>query len=71
MELSQPQQQAVLAIVREHPEYNSKRIAEEVRKSTTPPQKVEHRLVLAFLRRKGLKDIKARQALEVNEVDRV
>jgi serine phosphatase RsbU (regulator of sigma subunit)/anti-sigma regulatory factor (Ser/Thr protein kinase)/transposase len=71
MELSQPQQQAVLALVREHPEYNSKRITEELGKSTTPPQKIDHRLVFAFLKRKGLQDLKARKALEVNEVDRV
>jgi len=53
-ELPQPQQQAILDFVQEHPEYGSRRITEEVGKSAIPPQKLDHRLVLAFLKRKGL-----------------
>ena len=53
-ELPQPQQQAILDLVQEHPEYSSRQIVDELGKSTTPSHKLDHRLVLAFLKRKGL-----------------
>lgn len=70
-ELTLPQQQAVMAVVKSHPEYGPQRIWEIVRKSSNPPMKLEQRLVTAYLKRKGLADIKARKSFVGNEVDRV
>ncbi len=62
-ELPLPQQQAVMAMVREHPEYGAKLIMEAIEKSSNPPMKVDQKLVSEFLKRKGLMDVKAREAL--------
>ena len=70
-ELPLPQQQAVMAMVREHPEYGAKLIMEAILKSSNPPMKVDSKLISEFLKRKGLTDVKSREALGVNEVDRV
>ncbi len=53
-ELPQPQQQAVLDLAGEHPEYSPRQIADEIGKMAAPSQKPDPRLVLAFLKRKGL-----------------
>ncbi|HXL72139.1 MAG TPA: SpoIIE family protein phosphatase, partial [bacterium] len=70
-ELTFPQQQAVMAMVREHPEYGARLIMEAIEKNSNPPIKVSQKLVSKFLKRKGLSDVKARQALGTNEVDEV
>jgi transposase len=70
-ELSLPQKQAVVAAIREHPEYGSKRLSEELGKSSNPALKVEDRLIYEYLKRKGLNSAEARKAFSVNEVDTV
>lgn len=70
-ELSLPQKQAVVAIVREHPEFGPIRIAEALRKSSTQPMKVDHQVIYEYLKRKGLSSVKERKAFAVNEVDTV
>ena len=70
-ELSQPQQLAVMAVVRGHPDFGPQLIAQALRKSSTLPMKVEPRLISEYLKRKGLTDVKSREALGANEVDRV
>lgn len=70
-ELPLPQQQAVMATVREHPEYGARLIMEAIFKNSNPPMKVDLKLLSEFLKRKGLVDVKAREALGLNEVDRV
>jgi serine phosphatase RsbU (regulator of sigma subunit)/anti-sigma regulatory factor (Ser/Thr protein kinase)/transposase len=70
-ELSLPQQQAVMAVVRENPEYGAKLIVEAIGKKTLNPMKLDQKLVSQFLKRKGLSDVKARSSIGTNEVDRV
>ena len=68
-ELSLPQQQAVMAVVREKPSLGAKAIAEAIGKSTNPPMKLEPKLIASYLKRKGLSDEKSRKAMGFNEVD--
>ena len=68
-ELSLPQQQAVMAVIRKNPSLGARAITEAIGKSTNPPMKLESKLVLSYLKRKGLTDEKSRRALGVNEVD--
>jgi transposase len=69
-ELSLPQKQAVMAILKEHPEYGPQRMSEILRKSPTP-LKIEPGLIYEYLRRKGLGNMKERKSFAVNEVDTV
>jgi transposase len=68
-ELSQPQKRAVLSVVKEHPEYAPKRIAEEAAKIAVPPGKLDVKVVKDFLRRKRLEGAEERKVFAVNEVD--
>lgn len=68
-ELSLPQQQAVMRVVREKPELSPQKIV-DVLWQETPPVKIDAKFVSEFLKRKGLTDVKARQAI-ADEVDRV
>jgi len=70
-ELSLPQKQAVMSIVKEHPEFGTQRIVETLRKSSNPPMKVDPHVVYEYLKRKGLKSMKERKSFAANEVDTV
>ncbi len=69
-ELSLPQKQAVIAIVRANPEFGAKRIAEIIRKSSNP-MKIDPNVLYEYLKRKNLSSAKERKAFAVNEVDTV
>ena len=69
-ELSLPQKQAVMAILKEHPEYGPQRMSELLRKSSNP-MKIEPGLIYEYLKRKGLGNMKDRKSFAVNEVDTV
>jgi transposase len=68
-ELSNPQKEAVLAVVRKHPEYGPKRIAEAVRAATDPPMKLDQGVVYEFLKRRRMGDAEGRKSFALNEVD--
>ncbi len=70
-ELTFSEQQAVMAMVRKNPQYGPRLIVEAVEKSSDPPIKLNQKLVSEFLKRKGLSDVKAREARGTNEVDGV
>src|ERR1700677_3697218 len=67
-ELSFPEQQAVMAMIRENPQFGPKLIVEAIEKSSNPPMKIIQKLVSEFLKRKGLSDVKAREAFGNNEL---
>jgi serine phosphatase RsbU (regulator of sigma subunit)/anti-sigma regulatory factor (Ser/Thr protein kinase)/transposase len=69
-ELSLPQTEAVMALVKEHPEYGPERIAESLRKSS-PLLKAERRLIQAYLKRKRLGTLRERKSFVLNIVDTV
>jgi len=68
-ELSNPQKEAVLAVVRKNPEFGPKRIVEAVRKSTDPPMVVDQGVLYEFLKRRRLGDEAGRRSYVLNEVD--
>lgn len=70
-ELSQPQKEAVTAILAKNPEYSPRRISETLRKSKKPPMKIEPILIYEFLKRKNLSTVKLRKAFALSEVDTV
>ena len=67
-ELTIPQKQAVMAVVKEHPEYGPQRIREILRKSETP-MKVSPQAIYDFLKRKNLNNTQERKSFAVKEVD--
>ena len=67
-ELSFPEQQAVMAMIRENPQFGPKLIVEAIEKNSNPPMKIIQKLVSEFLKRKGLSDVKAREAFGNNEL---
>ena len=69
-ELSLPQKQAVISIIRKNPELGPQGIVQALRKSTNP-MKIEPGLIGEYLKRKSLTTAKDRQSFAVNEVDTV
>jgi serine phosphatase RsbU (regulator of sigma subunit)/anti-sigma regulatory factor (Ser/Thr protein kinase)/transposase len=69
-ELSLPQKEAVIALLRLHPEYGPQRLSEALRK-TKNPVKIEPPLIYEYLKRKGLSTVSQRKAFALNEVDTV
>jgi transposase len=70
-ELTIGQKEAVLDLVKKHPEFGPARLTEALGKTTNPPVKVDQRVVFDFLKRKNLGSVKERESFSVNEVDTV
>ena len=70
-ELSLPQKQAVMGVVKSNPEFGPQRICETLRKSSNPPMKLDPGIVSEYLKRKNLSRVQERKAFAVNEVDTV
>jgi len=69
-ELSLPQKQAVISVIRANPEFGAQRIAEVLRKSTNP-MKIDPKVLYEYLKRKSLSSAQERKSFAVNEVDTV
>lgn len=70
-ELSQPQKEAVMEILKKDPLLSPKSISETLRKSKQPPMKVDPTLIYEYLKRKNLSNVKQRKAFALSEVDSV
>jgi anti-sigma regulatory factor (Ser/Thr protein kinase)/transposase len=70
-ELSVPQKQAVMAVVRSEPDLDAKRIVEFLRKKNEPPVLVDPKVVKDYLERKGLGSAKERKTFAANAIDTI
>ena len=70
-ELSLDQRNAVLSIVKSNPELGAAQIVEFLKSVQKPPIKLELKVVVEFLTRKGLNDAKERKVFAANEIDTV
>jgi serine phosphatase RsbU (regulator of sigma subunit)/anti-sigma regulatory factor (Ser/Thr protein kinase)/transposase len=68
-ELTMLQKEAILGVVREHPEYGTRRIVSALAEKEDRPLVLETRLVHRFLQRRGLKSAGERKAYSPNSVD--
>jgi transposase len=68
-ELSLQQKQAVITLVREHPDYGAQLIAKSLKSRSDQPLSIDPQLINQYLKRKSLNSAEERKAFSLNEVD--
>ncbi len=67
-ELTQPQKEALIALLCQNPDFGPQRLSQALRR-LTPPIRVESRLIYEHLKRKNLNTVSQRRAFAAISVD--
>jgi hypothetical protein len=68
-ELTLPQRDAMMALLIKNPEFGPKRLSEALKKTMTPPIRLEAGLIYEYLKRKSLSTVSQRKAFAAISID--